>query len=511
MESYPWWNDTQKKLAEDVKKFTDEVLIPLCEKDALKRVYPWKALKEVGVKGYFGAQIPARYGGKAEEWGVTGACIILEELSRAGEVSAPVSSTMIGGVHQILHDGTEDQKKRWLPKLASGQVLGAITMTEPFAGSDISAIETTAVRDGDNYIISGKKRYQTCAAAADIYMSYFRTSDKPEDVAKYRHLTAMVVEKGTKGFTIEKVNDLVGLDGIYNVYMNYDDVKVPVSNRIGEEGAGWTVMMSGLNVERVCGAAGFLGAMRESIRYAAQHLQRRVQFGRTTGDLATNQFKLSDMIWRLKVARLLTFYAAYCCDLGRDVPVEAAICKMFNSDQGLLSAIDAVQLMGGNGVTKLYPVERIFRDGKLSQIAAGTSEVLKLLIYRQGLKELMPDLKVPHRVMDEELQVPLPAGKLPARKKVSKAADVLKVLAEDYRVNPGLYMTVGDLKDLLDVSDADLAGYALELEKDGLAAIYKDRKGNPAMVRATYKGLAAANSAEYYKHIPSWVDARDTF
>jgi alkylation response protein AidB-like acyl-CoA dehydrogenase len=511
MEYYPWWNDAQKALAEDARKFTDEVLIPICEKDALKKAYPWKALKEIGKKGYFGAQIPAKYGGRAEEWGVTGACIILEELSRAGEVAAPVSTTMIGGVHQILHDGTEDQKKRWLPKLATGELLGSITMTEPFAGSDISAIETTAVRDGDNYIINGKKRYQTCAAAADVYMTYVRTSDKPEDHAKYRHLTALIIEKGTKGFTIERVNDLVGLDGIYNVYMDYSNAKIPVSNRIGEEGAGWAVMMSGLNVERVCGAAGPLGAMREGIRYAAQHLQRRIQFGRPTGDLATNQFKLSDMIWRLKIARILTYYAAYCCDLGRDVPVEAAISKMFNTDMGLMSAIDAVQLMGGNGVTKLYPVERLFRDGKLSQIAAGTSEVLKLLIYRQGLREMMPDLKVPYRVMDEELQVPLPAGKLPAKKKVSKAEDVLKVLAEDYRVNPGLYMTVADLKDLLDVADADLAGYVIGLEKEGLAAIYKDRKGNPAMVRATYKGLAAANPSAYYRHIPSWVDPKDTF
>jgi len=511
MEYFPWWNEAQKKLAEEVKQFTDEVLIPMCEKDALKKAYPWQALKEIGKKGYFGAQIPARYGGKAEEWGVTGACIILEELSRAGEVSAPVSTTMIGGVHQILHDGTEEQRRKWLPRLAKGELLGSITMTEPFAGSDISGIETMAVCDGDNYIINGKKRYQTCAAAADIYMTYVRTSDKPEDIAKYRHLTALVIEKGTKGFTVERVNDLVGLDGIYNVYMDYDNARVPVSNRIGEEGQGWAVMMSGLNVERICNAAGPMGAMREGIRYAVQHLQRRVQFGRPTGDIATNQFKVSDMIWRLKIARILTYYAAYCCDLGRDVPVEAAIAKMFNTDMGLMSAIDAVQLMGGNGVTRLYPVERLFRDAKLSQIAAGTSEVLKLLIYRQGLRELMPDLRVPYRMLDEETQVPVPAGKLPAKKKISRAEDVLKVLAEDYRVNPGLYMTITDLKDLLEVNDSDLAVYASSLERDGLATIYKDRKGNPVMMRATYRGLAAANPPAYYRHIPSWVDTRDVF
>jgi hypothetical protein len=220
---------------------------------------------------------------------------------------------------------------------------------------------------------------------------------------------------------------------------------------------------------------------------------------------------LADLIWRLKVSRILTYYAAYCCDLGRDVPGEAAICKMFNTDMGLMSAIDAVQLMGGNGVTKLYPVERLFRGAKLSQIAAGTSEVLKLLIYRQGLRELMPDLKVPYRAIDDELQVPLPQGCFPPSKKATGPGDVLEVLAENYRVNPGLHMTIADIKELLDVGDADLAGYLLNLEKEELAGVYRDKKGNPALARATYKGLAKAHPAEHYKHIPDWANPKDMF
>ena len=164
MQHFPWWSEAQKELAEDAKAFTDEVLIPLGERCAYKKQFPWQGVPEMAKKGWFGAQIPAKYGGRAEEWGVTGACIILEETTRAAEVAGPLSTTMIGGIHQILHDGTDKQKERWLPKIAAGELLGAITMTEPYAGSDIAGLESTATRDGDSYVVNGKKRFQTVAA-----------------------------------------------------------------------------------------------------------------------------------------------------------------------------------------------------------------------------------------------------------------------------------------------------------------------------------------------------------
>ncbi|HEX75838.1 MAG TPA: acyl-CoA dehydrogenase [Dehalococcoidia bacterium] len=511
MEYFPWWNDAQRKLADEAKKVTDEILIPLGERCAWKREFPWEGLGEIAKRGWFGAQIPAKYGGRAEEWGVTGACIVLEETARAGEVATPLLDTMIGGIHQIIHDGTDEQKERWLPRVAKGELLGAITMTEPYAGSDIAGIETTATREGDYYIVDGKKRYQTAAAAADIYMTYVKTSDAPEDAAKYRHLTALIIEKGTPGFTIEKVNDLVGFDGMYNCYLNFNNAKVPIANRLGEEGAGWLVMMSGLNVERICCATGPLGWMREAIRYAVQHLQRRVQFRQLTGDIATNQFKVADMVWRLQLARLLTYYAAYCADLGKETPLESAIAKLFNTDSGLHTAIEAIQCMGGNGVTRFYPVERIMRDAKMAQIYAGTNEVMKLLIYRQGLRNLMPDLKVPPRVIDDELKIPMPLGKLQPRKAVSSEDDALIVLAENYQVNPGLHMSMEDIKELLDVSDEDLNKHLLSLEEKGLVGLYRDRRGAIALARATYKGLAQAKPLEYYRYIPAWVDKKDVF
>jgi len=190
MDHFPWWTDAQKKLADDAKKYVDEVLIPIGERAAWKKQFPWEGIKLMAKRGWFGALVPAKYGGHFEEWGVTGATIILEEVARADSMVISLACSMYGGVHQILHDGTEEQRQRWLPKIASGEEMGSITMTEPYTGSDAAAIEATAVRDGDAYIINGKKRFQNGSSAASRYMTYFRTSNKPEDKAKYRHLTA---------------------------------------------------------------------------------------------------------------------------------------------------------------------------------------------------------------------------------------------------------------------------------------------------------------------------------
>jgi alkylation response protein AidB-like acyl-CoA dehydrogenase len=510
VEYYPWWNEAQIKLAEDAKTFTNEVLIPIGERDAIKKKFSWEALKLMATKGWFGALIPKKYGGHAEEWGVTGAAIILEEVSRAGESGGGLGTTMFGNATQLVHNGNEEQKQKWLPKINKGELIGCITMTEPYAGSDIAGIESTAVREGDFYIINGKKRFQTIAAAADLYMCYFLSSSKPEDRTAYTHLSAFVVEKGTPDFHIERVNDTMGYDGSYNCYLSFDDAKVPAFNRLGQEGEGWKIMMSGLNVERILNAAPALGPMRECIRYTQQHLKRRIQFGRPTGDIATNQFKLADMIWKLYLSRLIVYYSAHCADLGHDVPVEAAICKMFACDSTMETAIEAVQCMGGNGIMKIYPVERLMRDAKHAQIAAGTSEILKLLIYRQGLRNLKPDLKVPQRVIDPELKVPLPVGKPLPKEAAKNEDDVLKILGENYRVNPGLYMTMEDIKEWLDIADEDLARYLESLEKQGFAELYRTRKGI-GMARATYKGLQKANPPEYYRYIPAWADPKMSF
>ena len=511
MQYFPWWNEAQRKLADEAKQVVDEILIPMGEKCAWKKEYPWEATKEIAKRGWFGPLIPEEYGGRRKEWGVTGACIIAEEIGRAGEVSGPWGTTIMGGIDHILHAGTEEQKRRWLPRMAKGELLGCITMTEPFAGSDIAAAEISAVRKDDVYVVNGRKRFQTGSAAADIYMTFVKTSNKPEDVRRHRHLTGLVIEKGMPGFTVERVNDLMGFDGIYNCYLNYDNVQVPVANRIGEEGDGWRVMMSGLNTERAIASATVLGPMRELLRYSVQHLQRRVQFGQLTGDVGVNQAKIADMMANLTLARLNSYYTAYLSDLGQEIPVAAASAKLFSVPAALQGAIDAIQIMGGNGVTRYYPVERIFRDQKLTQIAAGTDEILRLVVYRMALVDMADDLKVPRRVIDDELKVPMPLGKAPPPVTPASEDDVLKVLAEDYRVNPGLHMSMADLKEQLDVSDEDLNKYLLSLEEKGLANLFRDRRGVVSLARATNDGLAKAHPPEYYRYIPAWVNQKDMF
>ena len=510
MEKFLWWNESQCKLADDAKNFVDSIM-PAAMKCAWKRQYPWKILDKIKGKGWFGAMIPEEYGGRAKEWGVTGACIILEEMGRTAEAHRAYGTTLIGSTTQILHNGSEEQKRRWLPKLAKGELLGAITITEPYTGSDAAGIETAAKLDGGVYVVNGKKRFITNAGAANLYVTYVKTDESPEARAKSRHLTALVLEKGMPGFTVERVNDLLGFDGIYNGYLNFENVRVPVANRLEDEGDGWKVMTGGLNVERTIGASFVLGMMREALRWAVFHMQRRIQFGQPSINIATNQAKVANMILQLKLARLSTFYTAYLLELGKDAPVEASSSKVFNSDNGIQFIIEAVQCMGGDGATKFYPVERLMRDVKIAQIAAGTSEVQRLIIFRQGLRSMAEDLKVPRRVMDEELGVPMPAGGVLPLKKVGSEEDVLKALAENYRVNPGLNMTLQDMMEQLEVKPEKLNEYLVSLEKQGLARVHRDRKGLIDLCRATYAGLAKANPPEYYRYIPDWVAPEDMF
>jgi hypothetical protein len=313
------------------------------------------------------------------------------------------------------------------------------------------------------------------------------------------------------GFNIEKVNDLMGFDGIYNCYLNFDNVRVPTANRLGEENLGWQVMMKGLNLERITIAASLLGGMREGLRYSMQHLKRRVQFGNLTESLPTNRFKVADMIAKLSMARLVLYYAAYCADLGKETPIDSALAKIFCTEAAKENALEAMQLMGGNGMTKAYPVERFLRDAKLMQIAGGTNEILRTTLYFIGTKSMAKDIKAPFRVIDTELKVPVPSGNEPRKKEVLGKADILKVLAEDYCVNPGLHMTMDDLKDKLSITDDRLNEYLLNLEKSGLADLYRDKHGSVLLARVTYKGISRANTFEYYKYIPSWVDRKDLF
>jgi len=489
---------------EEAKAFADEKL-PRGEEIFWTKEFPSDLLSEVARKGWFGAVIPQEYGGM--DVGVTGVAIVTEELSRVcSALSGAYAVSTFGGIEQLLAFGTEEQKRKWLPKIAKGEVVGAVCITEPFVGSDAAGIETTAKREGDYYVLNGKKRFITNAGLADIYCVYAKTSEKPEEKAKYQHLTAFIVEKATPGFSVEKINELSGWFGLPNGTLDFNEAKIPVRNLIAEEGAGWKVMMAGLNFERVVFSAGMLGPMREAIRYAVAYTQRRTQFGKPTVEIPSNQFKIAEMFAGLNTSRLLVYHAAHLLDEHKDAMVEAASAKMFTSDTYERLISDAVQVMGGDGWTRFYPVEGYLRDAKVNQIGAGTNQIMRLVIFRGGLRAMGKELKMPRRRIDEKLGVPLSTIE-PLPKFEASEDGVLEALAEDYQVNPGLYMTREDLKDRLeDVTEEKLDSFLKSLEAKGLVKVYRDGRGTIALVKATYDGLRKAKPLKEYKWYPDWLN-----
>ena len=506
---YPWWNERQKKLADAAKKFADEN-IPRGEEIMWTKEFPSDILKKVADKGWFGAIIPKEYSGMGV--GVTGNCIIAEELSRVcSALNVAYSVTMFGGVEQLLVFGSNEQKGKWLPKIAKGEVLGAVCVTEAGVGSDAAGVETTARHEGDEYVLNGKKRFISNTAVADIYCVYAKTSNRPEDRAKYNHLSAFIVEKGTPGFTVERINELGGWVGLPNGILDFNEVRVPAENRIAAEGDGWKVMMAGFNFERTLYSAGMLGPMREAIRYAVSYSQRRVQFNRRTIDFQHSQFKLADMFSALHTARLLTYHAAHRLDLKETAISEAAMAKLFASEAYEKLMSDAIQLMGGDGWTRFYPVECFMRDTKVNQIGAGTSEVMRMVIRRQELRAMAEDLRLPPRRIHEKLGIPISTTEPSGTSKVNEDT-LLEILVEDYRVNPGLHMSRDDIKERLKgIDDEQLDKLLTSLEEKDFVKLYKGRHGTIDLAKATYEGLRKAKPLDYYKWFPEWVEKEYLF
>jgi hypothetical protein len=366
-------------------------------------------------------------------------------------------------------------------------------------------METTAKREGNEYVINGKKNFIINAGTADMYCLYAKTSDRKEDRVRYGHLSAFIIEKGTLGFSVERINELCGWSGLPNGFLDFNEVRVPVENRIGAEGDGWKVLVNGLNLERNLFAAGMLGPMREATRYAVGHTQRRIQFGQPIINFQVNQFKIADMISRLRIARLLVYNTAHLLDMNTEAVLEAATAKLFASEAYKFLVDDAVQVMGGDGWTRFYPVESFLRDAKVNEMAAGTSEVMRTIIYRTGLKAHAEELRMPHRKVHRKLGIPISTTKPKIMTKISEES-ILETLAEDYRVNPDLYMSREDMKArIADVNDEQLDMMLVSLETKGLALLHRSERGDITLAKATYKGLKEAKTLEYYKWFPEWI------
>ncbi|MFC1825605.1 acyl-CoA dehydrogenase family protein, partial [Thermodesulfobacteriota bacterium] len=449
MEYLPWWTEDQKKLADEVNEFIDE-LMPRIDEAYWKKEFPFDLVDKIADRGYFGAGVPEEYGGMG--LGATGSGIIVEALGRLGGFGSLLVNTLLAGLHQLIHFGTEEQRQKWLPKIAKGELAG-IAITEPFAGSDVAAMQLKAAgpgeigakKEGESYIVTGKKRYVSGSGIVRRYLVYARTSDKPEDIKKYRHLTAFICEKDMPGFTVEKINEFPGVQGgYYNGYLSFDRAEVPAGNRIGAENEGWRVAMVGLNYERILGALHYVGCLRDMLKTVLWYTDRRIQFGVTTNSLQANQHKIADIITRMRVSRVFSYNVAHLFDSGIESPLDTAIAKLICSKAAFECTVDAIQVMGGDGSTKFYPVSRILMLNKIGQIGGGSDEIIKNLIFAQGKREMSGELREFsrkwHRVTHAELGVPVIAAAGPNKRSLDEEEDLLKELADDYRVNPGLFM-----------------------------------------------------------------------
>jgi alkylation response protein AidB-like acyl-CoA dehydrogenase len=505
---YDWWTDEQKRVAKEVEEFAEEYFEE-AEKYFWKTEFPWPLVRKVAETGYFGAGIPKEYGGL--ELGATGCCIVAEQLGRLYAVGHVFVVSMLAGLEQILRYATEEQKQKWLPKLAKGEELGAVCITEPFAGSDAAFVLTTAERDGDEWIINGKKRYATGAGVASRYFIYAKTSDDHADKKSYSHLSSFIVEKGTPGFSLERINPLIGFDNVPNGYLSFKNVRIPDENRIGPVGKGWNIMMAGLNFERLIAGAVYVGILKDIIRILYHYTKRRIQFRRPTNRLQGNQEHIADIISKYRMGRLFAYNCAKQLDEGKEPMIDSSIAKYVISEYVREAGSKAIQVMGGDGLTKFYPVERILREGKVGEIVAGTTEIQKMIIYR--FSAMLPEYTKPMRMRwSEEVNAPLVSDRESQFNGLEvNEENVLKVIAHDYKVNPGLYMTVDDIREDIGTSRSKIRKIVEELEEKGLVAIHRGRGGDIKLVKANYFGLQEAFPEEYYRWFPDWYADADKF
>ena len=368
------FTEEQQMIRDMVRDFAKTEIEPFIERME-EGQFPREILKKMGELGLMGTTAPESLGGS--EMDFTSYIIAINELSKVSAVIGVILSVHTSvGTNPILYFGNEAQKQKYVPKLASGEYLGAFCLTEPNAGSDAGALKTRAVKDGDNYVINGSKVFITNGGEAEVYIVFAST-----DLEKgSRGISAFIVEKDTPGLIIGKDEHKMGLHGSRTVQLTFENMVVPAANLLGVEGEGFKIAMANLDVGRIGIAAQALGTAEAALEAATNYAKERIQFGKP---IIANQgvgFKLADMATAVEAARLLVYRAADLRSKGLPCGKEASMAKLFASKTAMDVAIDAVQIFGGYGYTKDYPVERYFRDAKVMEIYEGTSEIQRLVI-----------------------------------------------------------------------------------------------------------------------------------
>ena len=372
------FTEEQEMMQKMVRDFAQTEIAPFIERMEEHDEFPTEILNKMAELGLMGITIPEEYGGAGMDY--TSYVIAINEISKVSATIGVILSVHTSvGTNPILYFGTEAQKQKYVTKLASGEFLGAFALTEPNAGSDAASLKTRAVKAGDNYLLNGSKIFITNGGEADTYI-VFAITDAEKGT---KGISAFIVEKNTPGLIIGKNEHKMGLHGSRTVQLTFEDCKVPAENLLGTEGEGFKIAMSNLEYGRIGIAAQALGIAEAALEAAVSYAKDRKQFGKPIALQQGIGFKLADMATAVEATRLLVYRAAYLKSQGIPCGQEASMAKLFASRTAMEVATEAIQVFGGYGYTKEYPVERYFRDAKICEIYEGTSEIQRIVINRK--------------------------------------------------------------------------------------------------------------------------------
>ncbi len=367
-----------EEMRDMIARWVDDRLAPRAAEIDEKNEFPRDLWPELGELGLLGITADPDFGGTG--LGYLAHCVAMEEISRgSGSVGLSYGAHSNLCVNQISLNASKEQKERYLPKLISGEHLGALAMSEPGAGSDVVSMKLKAEKKGDRYILNGNKMWITNGPTGDVIVVYAKTDpDKGS-----RGISAFIVEKGFKGFSTAQKLDKLGMRGSDTGELVFEDCEVPAENLMGSEGDGVRILMSGLDYERTVLSAGSLGIMQACMDVVVPYIHDRKQFGKSIGEFQLVQGKIADMYTTMNACKAYVYAVAKACDRGETTRQDAAGCILYAAEKATQVALDAIQLLGGNGYINEYPTGRLLRDAKLYEIGAGTSEIRRMLIGRE--------------------------------------------------------------------------------------------------------------------------------
>ncbi len=375
------YTEEQKHIEEAIRDFAKHNILPYYMEWDEKQIFPRELFKKLGELGFMGVVIPEEYGGSGMSYQDYVTVVdVLSQVDPSIGLSVAAHNSLC--TNHIYEFGNEEQRRKWLPKLATGEWIGAWGLTEHNTGSDAGAMSTTAVEDGDYYILNGAKNFITHGISAEVAVVLARTGEKNTK----NNATAFVVERGTPGFYSGKKENKLGMRASETAEMIFDNCRVPKSNVLGKVGEGFKQALKILDGGRISIGANALGIAKGAYKAALKYSQERYQFGRPISSFQAIAFKLADMATEIDASEWLIRRAAYLKDKGMRMTKEGAMAKMYASEASVRIANDAVQIFGGYGYTKDFPVEKYYRDAKLTTIGEGTTEIQKLVISRQILK-----------------------------------------------------------------------------------------------------------------------------